>query len=115
MKKILIALMLLTSPAFAIEGPNRVYGEKYIYTQIGDFDEELSRLCGQRLFGQRTHYKYSAYFVKDQVFMGFAKGTGWNLIDYTGARKPEFDYWFKNDGYSGCQVFKSRVKQKTNK
>lgn len=75
------------------------------YTRIGVYDPDLSTLCAKKLFNQRTELRRSVYFVRDRVLLGGARGDGRNLIDPTGARRFDLDYWFRNDGFSDCEVF----------
>ena len=97
----------------AIARPNLVYETQH-HSEIGTFDEHLSKLCAMRLFNQDNQYRHSAYFESTRILLGAAMGTGWNLNDVTGARRIGFDYWFRNDGFSNCEVYFAPNKQRTN-
>lgn len=105
----ILTAQIVISPASA--RPNIVTKE-YDYAQIGAYDEKLSKLCANKLFNQASQFRVSAYFVKNKVLLGGAKGTGWNLRDPTRARRYHLDYWFRNDGFSDCEVFIAVSKRK---
>lgn len=84
----------------------------YDYAQIGAYDEKLSKLCANKLFNQVSQFRVSAYFEKSRVLLGGAMGNGWNLRDPTRARRYQLDYWFRNDGFSDCEVFTAVSKRK---
>lgn len=90
--------------------PNIVSKERN-YREIGTYDEKLSKLCASKRFNQVSQLRYSAYFAKDRILLGGARGSGWNLNDPTRARKYHLDYWFRNDGFSNCEVYTVRSKR----
>lgn len=94
------------APAPAAARPD-IINRDLPYTRIGTYDPELSALCAKKLFNQRTELSRTVYFSWDRVLLGGARGDGWNLVDPTGARRFDSDYWFRNDGFSNCEVFHS--------
>ena len=86
--------------------PQAVYEDRH-HSEVGTFDQHLSKLCSMRLFNQKSQYRHSAYFGVARVLLGAATGSGWNLNDPTGARRLGLDYWFRNDGFSNCEVYHS--------
>ena len=102
---IVVAVLAVgASPAHA-ERVN-IMGKDYDYRQIGALDKGLSALCSAGKFNQREKMKYAVFFKKNNIYLGGAKGTGWNLYDPNRLATPDTDYWFRNDGFSNCEVFR---------
>jgi len=65
-------------------------------------------MCGRGEFNQKQEMRYSVFFEKEQILLGGAKGSGWNLNDPFGKRTPTKDYWFRYDGTTNCEVFETK-------
>ena len=105
-----LALVVLGLAALAAPSPLRaekvnIMGKDFDYRLIGTLNKELSDLCSAGKFNQREKMKYAVFFKKNGVYLGGAKGAGWNLYDPTRVAAQDVDYWFKNDGFSNCEVF----------
>ena len=102
---VLSALAVFVAVPQALAEYVNVLGNGHDYRQVGKLDPELSNLCAFGRFNQREKLKFSIYFKKNGVMMGGAKGTGWNLRDPTKRARKDLDYWFRNDGFSDCEVY----------
>lgn len=100
-----LAFLTATVPSRASAEKVNIMGKDYDYRLIGTLNKELSDLCAGGKFNQREKMKYAVFFEKNGVYLGGAKGAGWNLYDPTRIAAPDVDYWFRNDGFSDCQVF----------
>lgn len=106
LRQTLIVLVAVVTSQVAAARPNAVYEDRS-HNEVGTFDQHLSKLCAKRLFNQRSQFRHSAYFGVGRVLLGAAMGNGWNLEDPTGARRFGMDYWFRNDGFSNCEVYQA--------
>lgn len=91
---------------FKRDDPDTMTHASATSNQVGNVDQRLSQLCARGLFGQVQVNRKAIYFKRDNRTVGMASGTGWNLVDTTRAAKPNEVYWFWNQGYSNCQVYK---------
>lgn len=77
------------------------------YWEVGRLSEMHSTLCAAGQFNQVRKHARALEFVGrgGNTVLGVAKGTGWNLYDPEGRADPEADYFFRNDGTTGCEVY----------
>lgn len=108
---LLTGMLLAGITIFPADARLNITSKEWNYREIGTCDESLSKLCACKRFNQVSHFRHSAYFPKDRILLGGERGSGWKLNDPTRARKYHLDYWFRNDGFSNCEVFSVRSKR----
>lgn len=75
------------------------------YRSVGAYSRDLSRLCARGLFGQKKVERAGLYFKDEDVVVGGAHGSGWNLYDPTRKAVNNQHYWFFRQGYTNCEVY----------
>jgi hypothetical protein len=84
-----------------------VLTSKSPYWKVGPRDDALSKACALGRFNLGRPERLVAQFRgKDgPETLGIAKGSGLNLRDPDRRAKPNEDYFFRNHGTTGCEVY----------
>lgn len=88
---------------FPMRPQMEILNSKRGWNQTGTIDKELSVLCAQRRFVERTPMQFRAIFEKKDV-LGVAFGNGTNLYDIDKKAKPGMVYLFRNGDSTACTV-----------
>ena len=104
---IFCAALLIVLAAAVPARAEAVFTSKYPYWKVGPRDDALSKACALGRFNLDHPERLVAQFrgKEGPETLGVAKGSGLNLRDPDRRAKRNEDYFFRNHGTTGCEVF----------